>query len=308
LEQTYAPLPGQALVLRDNATGLFVDVLPCGDAYTNERALLAELRDWWRPGDVVVADSNFCTEELFRQLAAAEAFAVIRHHGSVGLHPLGKARRMGRNDSGEIWEQPVRYAETELTMRCVSIRLDQPTRDGDSEIRVLSTLPAEAAGAGAIAEAYRGRRGIENAFQELEAAVRSEIDTLAYPQAALFGFCIGLVLCNLLQVVRVAAAATPAAPPAERISGVGMGQQIATYLGALLLLELPTSWPQGSWSVARMAAWLQGVAASIDWRRYTKSQRGPKKAKQFERGHRSSPHASVARIIKQRSKKKSNAP
>jgi hypothetical protein len=307
LEDTYAPLPGRALVLRDHATGLFVDVLPCPDAYTSERALVGRLGDWWQAGDVVVADSNFCTEELFRQLAAAGAYPVVRHHGSVGLHPLGPARRLGRTDTGEVREQPVRYAETGLTMRCVTVRLDRPTRAGDTEVRILTTLPAGLADGVRVADAYRDRRTIETAFQELEAAVRSEVDTLAYPPAALFGFSIGLALCNMLQVVRVAL--EPAAgQTAEPISGVLLGQEVATYLGGLLLLDLPDTWPQAGWDAGRMAAWLTRLAAHVDRRHYARSQRGPKRKKPFERRHQPSGHASTARIVRRHSKKNPSPP
>ena len=40
---------------------------------------------------------------------------------------------------------------------------------------------------------------IETAFQKLEKHLYSEINTLGYPQAALFGFCLALVALNLLQ-------------------------------------------------------------------------------------------------------------
>lgn len=308
LEDVYAPLPGQALVLRDNATGLFVDVWPCADAYANERALFGHLSDWWQAGDVVVADSNFCTEELFRQLAARGAFLLARHHGSVGLHPLGEARRVGRTGTGEVYEQPVRYAETGLAMRCVTVRLDRPTRAGDTEVRLLTMLPADRADGLAVAAAYRDRRTIESAFQELEAAVRSEVDTLAYPAAALFGFSVGLVLCNLLQVVRAALEPAVADPTPEPVSGVLLAQEIAAYLGGLLLLDLPAAWPQADWDAGRVAGWLRERARGVDRAHYARSRRGPKEKKQWQRGRRPPAHASTARILQQRSKNRPNAP
>jgi Transposase DDE domain len=307
LEGTYAPLPGRALVLRDNATGLFVDVLACPDAYTNERALVGQLADWWRAGDVVAADSNFCTEELFRQTAARGAFLVARHHGSVGLHPLGPARRVGRTDAGEVWEQPVRYAGTDLAMRCVTVRLDRPTRAGDTEVRLLTLLPADRADARAVAAGYRDRRTIEAAFQELEAAVRSEVDTLAYPAAALFAFSLGLVLCNLLQVVRVALDRA-AAPAAEPVSGVLLGQEVAAYLAGLLLLDAPAAWPQADWDAGRVAAWLRDRAGGVDRAHYARRRRGPKPKKPWRHRRRPSGHASTARILHRRSKNRPNAP
>ncbi|HZC00299.1 MAG TPA: hypothetical protein VE844_02740, partial [Gammaproteobacteria bacterium] len=39
------------------------------------------------------------------------------------------------------------------------------------------------------------------AFQHIEAYFHSEINTLGYPKAALFGFCLALVAYNVLAVV-----------------------------------------------------------------------------------------------------------
>ena len=41
-------------------------------------------------------------------------------------------------------------------------------------------------------------------FQELEAHLQSEIDTLGYPQAALFVFCVALISYNVLATIKAA--------------------------------------------------------------------------------------------------------
>jgi len=56
----------------------------------------------------------------------------------------------------------------------------------------------------ALAEAYRSRWRLENVFQTLTEALVCEINTLAYPKAALFGFCVALVTYNVLATVRAA--------------------------------------------------------------------------------------------------------
>ena len=53
----------------------------------------------------------------------------------------------------------------------------------------------------------KGKRWtLETAFQHLEAYFHSEINTLGYPKAALFGFCLALVAYNMLAVVMAALA------------------------------------------------------------------------------------------------------
>jgi IS4 transposase len=60
---------------------------------------------------------------------------------------------------------------------------------------LLTNLP-RSVGTSVIAELYRNRWGLETAFQKLESHLNSELNTLGYPQAALFGFCLALVAFN----------------------------------------------------------------------------------------------------------------
>ena len=58
----------------------------------------------------------------------------------------------------------------------------------------------------------------EAAFGEIATTLRGEVETLAYPKAALFGFCIALTMYNLLSVIKAAirwhiASATTRFPP-----------------------------------------------------------------------------------------------
>jgi IS4 transposase len=55
-----------------------------------------------------------------------------------------------------------------------------------------------------VARLYRNRWRVETAFQHLAQDLKSEIKTLGYPRAALFGFCIGLVAYNMLAVLKAA--------------------------------------------------------------------------------------------------------
>src|SRR4029434_936744 len=57
---------------------------------------------------------------------------------------------------------------------------------------ILTNLPLRKASAKRVARLYRKRWTLETAFQHLEAYFHSEINTLGYPKAALFGFCLAL--------------------------------------------------------------------------------------------------------------------
>ena len=82
--------------------------------------------------------------------------------------------------------------------------LDQPTRDGEAELHLVTNLPAKDARAKVIADLYRKRWTIETAIQELEATLHGEVNTLGYPKAALFAFRAALVAYNVLSTIKTA--------------------------------------------------------------------------------------------------------
>ena len=108
----------------------------------------------------------------------------------------------------DIYEQAVclsnpKTGET-FTARRITIALDKPTKDGETELHILTNLPPKAAGAVQIADLYADRWTIETAFQQLTDDLRCEIDSLGYPKAALFGFCTACVAYNVVSVVKAA--------------------------------------------------------------------------------------------------------
>jgi hypothetical protein len=129
--------------------------------------------------------------------------------------------------------------------------LDQPTRDGDRTIHILTNLPATAADALKVAALYRHRWTLETAYQEPEAALHGEIDTLGYPKAALFAFGIALVSDNVLSAVKAALRSVHGAKAADReISGYDLAQEVAgTYRGTMIAVP-KDEWVVFPWDVA----------------------------------------------------------
>ncbi len=76
-------------------------------------------------------------------------------------------RPFGRVDSGDLFEQTVLlcYEGRELQLRRVLLKLDQPTRNGDTEIALLSNLPSSVASTTLVAHLYRQRWTLESVFQ-----------------------------------------------------------------------------------------------------------------------------------------------
>jgi IS4 transposase len=112
-----------------------------------------------------------------------------------------------QSESGDIYEQWISMQDEDgkaVRLRRISVKLKQKTRSEDSELLLLTNLPKSAASAEYIAELYCKRWNIETMFQQLESYLHSEINTLGYPKAALFGFCVALVSYNIMAVIKAA--------------------------------------------------------------------------------------------------------
>ncbi len=298
-----APLPGQALVVLDPARMLAIDVFPCEDGHAQERSLLGPVLKTVRPGDLWIADRNFCTVGFLCGIVRRKAHFVIRQHGNLPWRPEGKPKRVGRCATGVVYEQRAMVTEadgTEHAFRRITVQLDEPTRDGDTEVHVLSNLPAEIS-AKTIANLYQQRWTVETAFGEIATTLRGEVETLAYPKAALFGFCTALTMYNLLSVVKAAIRAAHRIGN-DKISAYHLADEIAaTYRGMMIVLP-PPAWREqfAELSIARMAAALIRLAKLVRLSQFRKHPRGPKHPppKQFNKKHRS--HISTKRILDQR--------
>ena len=189
-------LPGKAVVVYEPARNLMVDLFPGEDGHAQERSLLPAVVETVRRGEVWVGDRNFCVADFLVGIAARGACFVIREHEQVRFAPQEVMGDCGRVETGTVAEQRVmlnRAGQATLAVRRIAVRLDQPTRDGDTTLYILTNLPPEAAPATGVARVYRGRWRLETAFHILATALTGEIDTLAYPKAALFGFAVAVV-------------------------------------------------------------------------------------------------------------------
>ena len=213
------------MVVLDPSLMLVTDVILCEDGHAQERSLLDQVLELVRAKDVWIDDRNFCTTSFLFGIARREAFFVVRQHAAT-LHWefTGKKRACGRIETGKVFEQTVRLSNPDtgeiLFARRITVALDKPTRDGDGEIHILTNLPKKAARAKTVADLYRKRWTIETAFQELEATLDGEINTLGYPKAALFAFCVALVSYNLMSVIKAALRTVHGAD--RRREGVGV--------------------------------------------------------------------------------------
>ena len=298
-----APLPGHALVVLEPEVRLMTDVFPCEDGHASERSILPEVLTTVERGDVWIADCNFSTADFLLGIKERRAFFVIRQHSqSPRCELAGKCKRVGRCETGMVYEQKAKIIHEDgrsMMVRRVTVKLDKPTRDGDREIHIFTNLPKKAATGVHVAELYRKRWTIETAFAEVAQNLEGEIETLGYPKAALFSFCSALVAFNLLSVVM---AALRGAHGAENVEGAVsvyyMADEVAhTYRGLTIALS-ERYWAKtyASLTPGELAQDLVRIAKTVNLSRYRKHKRGPKKPTQPMSKKRRN-HVSTSRVL-----------
>jgi len=310
-----APLPGQSLAVLDPALMLITELIPCEDAHAQERALLEGVLPLVGPNDLWVADRNFCTVDFLLGIARRGACFATRLHGNTTLEPEGEFGQEVQTQTGwasERWVWVCRDDQKLLRVRQVRVRLVEPTEDGDVEVLILTNLPAEAAGCVQVADLYLMRWKIEGAFHELTVALKCEVNTLGYPKAALFAFCVAVAAYNILAVLKAAMRAVHGEEKVQKeVSGYYMALEWAmVYAGMMIALPAPRWECFGRMSAKELAAHLREWAGKINMAKIKKSPpRKPTKNK-TQRIQDDSPHLSTARLLdeaKMRRQKKPNA-
>jgi hypothetical protein len=303
--QAAAPLPGQALVVYDPQRDLMTNIVPCEDGHAQERSLIGAALELVREGEVWIDDRNFCTTEFVFGIQSRKAYFLVRQHAAnLRWEELNGWTSCGRCATGEVYEQSVRlWADDgrELVCRRIKLKLDQPTRDGDTELHILTNLP-KSVKAVVVATAYRQRWTIEVGFQKLATVLESEIDTLAYPRAALFGFAAGVAAYNVLSVVQ---AALRSEFGRERVQGevstYYIGEELSVVSEGMKIAIPCTTWGRiAALSATEFSRWLRDVARHVDLGQYKKHPRGPKKKQQKPRRDPKKPHVATARELKSR--------
>lgn len=302
-ELNAAPLPGHALVVLEPETRLVTDVFPCEDGHAQERSLLPEVLTTVQRRDLWIADSNFSTADFLLGIHERRAFFVIRQHPlSPPCELVGKRKRIERCETGVVYEQPAKITCEDgrsMGVRRITVDLDKPTRNGDSEIHILTNLPKKAATAVRVAGVYRGRWTIETAFAEVAQNLEGELETLGYPKAALFSFCSALVAFNLLSVVMAALRGAHGVEKVkDEVSVYYMADEVAhTYRG--LTIALSERYWRSTYAAlkpAELAQELLRIAQSVNLLRYRKHKRGPKKPPPSMNKKRRN-HVSTARVL-----------
>jgi Transposase DDE domain len=305
--QSAAPLPGLSLVVLDPALMLVVDVLVCENGHAQERSLFPELLTQVEADDVWIADRNFCTADYLQGIADRQGYFVIRHHANLTVDPVGDWGVETETETGWVAERAAwvkRDDQEVIGVRCIRVRLKQRTRDGETEIILLTNLP-ETVTAEAVALLYRRRWTVETMFQELTQYLGCEVNTLAYPKAALFAFCVALVAYNILAVVKAALRSVHGEVKIEtEVSGYYLALEMSRmYAGMMVAI------PEENWEVfqrfsrKKMVGLLRQLARGMSLARYRKHPRSPKKPAPKRTYDKEQPHLATSELLEERKRR-----
>jgi hypothetical protein len=268
-----AALPGHTLAVLNPQRQLIEDVVVCEDGHASQKPLFVKLLEKVQRRQCWIVDSDGSTYDFMFGVAQRKAYFLLRQHGSLHGEPVGKRRRPGCIDTGVVYEQQLRVTRTDgcsMLVRRITIELNEPTRTGDMEIHLLTSLPSRFDGR-KVAVAYLSRWQIEAAFQKLTQVLRCELNTLGYPPAALFGFCLAVVMYNALNTVIAALRTThrqeltdrEKAGKRARLSFYYLADEIAGVWRGMALVISPPKWAatfarQSPRQLAKTLLWLAG--------------------------------------------------
>jgi IS4 transposase len=294
-------LPGQALVVYDPDVDLVLNAIPCENGHTQERALLPPLEESVAAGEVGVMDRNFWVLHWLHQIAAKSAFFVVREHEQTPFKPLEPMQEKGATETGLVAEQRIQVLDPNgqpVVWRRIRVLLHKPTRHGDEQVYMWTNVPA-AVTAETVARLYLTRWRIETAFQHLAQDLNTEIKTLGYPRAALFGFCIGLVAYNILAVLKAALRQVHGATVIDtQLSGYYVTDEVSgTYRGMMIAIPPPEWQVFRHLTVAEVAAVLIDLAGKVCLAKFRKHPRGPKKPRPPRHFDPKHPHQATAKLL-----------
>ncbi len=305
-------LPGKSIAVLSPDLGIVTDVFPCEDGHSQERSLLSDVLETVKTGDLWIGDRNFCTQGFIFGIVSKQASFIIRQHKGLPWQAKSELICEGRTEGGEVFSQDIAlsYSDIELNCRRIVVKLEKPSRDGETEIAILTNLPESNADSILISQLYRKRWRVETLFQVVTQIFDCEIKTLGYPRAALFSFCMALVAYNLFSCLKTILSSVHGTDKIEgKLSYYYLADDLeGTYRGMMIALP-PELWEDfGQMSLTQLSALLQDWARQVNLSAFTSAPRKPKKKKPKPTYDPQHPHVSTARLLAKKNKSRASPP
>lgn len=306
-QSTAAALPGKSLVVLDPALGLAIDVIPCEDGHAQERSLITDVLETVEAKDLWIEDRNFCTLGFILGVAKRDGFVLVREHKGLPWQAKSELCYMGRTPTGRVYEQQVEITDEggrTLKLRRIVIRLDEATRDGETEVALLTNV--HGVRTRKLAQLYLERWSIEGLFNVLTTTLLCEQKGLGYPKAALFGFCVTLLAYNVLASVKAALRSVHGSAKVEaEVSLPKVAEHVSRNYEGMLIGLPAVEWLRfRDMSVKDLAGCLRQWAEKVCLEKVRKAKSRPRKKGGAKPVHDPSiPHVSTARLLAARKRK-----
>lgn len=319
-----AALPGRSVSFYNFQYRMIDDVVLDKNGHAQDKSQIDAVITRIKPGECIIADAGFCTQKMMLGISRSKAYFVLRKPRNTAVELLGKRKKVGRSDTGILYEQKgILHCKSQgvVAVRVIALERFKPTSNGTTKIVFLTNLPEEVT-AIQVAQAYRRRWTIENTFQDVTQVIQSEVSTLGYPSSALFGFAVGCVIQNVLALVEHALQKSAKKPGAgkfrspkstvpsrgskdKHLSRYKIALEIRTVIPGMDIAIEPQYWVKscGTLSSKEMAQWLLHIAKNAKLEDYETYPWTPK-SKQPPRasGNRGN-HIATSEILEKRQKK-----
>jgi len=224
------------------STGALLDYAR-GNKHQHELRLLHRLLDFFRPGDLVLADRGFSCYTLLALLWWKKVPALLRlHHARSG--DLRRGKRLGKHDRLLVWRKPQNWERRylsqalwrclapELSVRILRYALRRPGFRTRSLTLVTTLLDPELYPAEQLALLYARRWQIELWFRDLKTSMGMEVlrcqsPKMVHKELEMFFIAYNLVRCLMLR------AATDHQVDVQRLSFKGTVDAIRQFAAAL---------------------------------------------------------------------------
>ncbi len=259
-DQGGGALPGVVVAVLNPQNRLIEDVVLSEDGHAQECVLFEDLLQRLQDRQLWLADRHYCTSAILFGIARQAFFLIRQHAGHLRWQLVGERHYCGRSATGEVYEQTVILTDPQtkdvLIVRRITVELDKPTRDGETQLHILSNVPKlDDAAAGqrgvaalTLATLYLERWQLETAFKTLTVHLRCEPNTLGYPPAALFAFCVAIACYNLVGAMLGAVRAVHGEEEEKKVSSHQVADEMeGTYRGMGIAV------PDSDWDIFRVA-------------------------------------------------------
>lgn len=208
-------LRGVTLICMRTGLQLDAEFAPYSGKQTGETALLWKLLDVLRPGDILVADSYYCTYWLLAACRRRGVYVVMRNHHLRDDSPAD-AKRLVKGQCIATWQRPQRpdwmnkmtYAEMpeSIDVRLVESVNDQPGQRSEKLTIATTLLDHQLYDAKWLAGIYRGRWRVELDIRSIKCTLGMDILRAKTPEMVRTELWSCLLLYNLIRESMLSAA------------------------------------------------------------------------------------------------------